>query len=75
MYSRTHDDDTTRKVLWLWEEDLLSGSDIERFCADRIRPRPSPDNGRKPANRRRRVPGSTMVGGTPGPTIIGRMSD
>lgn len=39
-------------------KDLLSGSDIERFCDERIRKSPNPESGRKPANKRRRTPGS-----------------
>lgn len=37
---------------------LLSGSDMDRFCEERIRKRPNPDSGRNPANNRRRTPGS-----------------
>lgn len=39
---------------------------MERCCAVFMRKRPKPDNGRKPAKRRLRIPGSTTACGTIG---------
>lgn len=41
--------------------DLLSGSDMDRFCDERNLNRPKPDKGRKPANNRRLIPGSFVA--------------
>lgn len=44
---------------------------MERCCADLMRNRPKPDNGRNPAKRRRRIPGSTACGTIGGPVPSG----
>lgn len=35
---------------------------MDRFCDERIRNRPNPESGRKPANKRRLTPGSYIWG-------------
>lgn len=41
---------------------LLSGSEMDRFCDERIRKRPNPESGRNPANNRLLTPGSYIWG-------------
>lgn len=46
------DKKTTKKNFVFREIKLLSGNEMDRCCAERIRNKPIPESGRKPAKRR-----------------------